>query len=157
MIPDTIIAEVNTPGQAVAFGSTNPKLQPKIGRALAVKTGADGKSISFIAPRAIFELHKDNLEKNKEISLNVTYPYTHKSYQFKGKLEGFESAAPDDHEITNLNVNAFHQILVQYYGEDPAKQFLKYHVKDLVHVRMNVNEIFDQTPGPEAGKKVFPN
>jgi hypothetical protein len=157
MIPQEIITHVNTPGLAVVFGSADAQLQPKIGRAVAVKAEADGKTVSFIAPRAFFEAHKNNLRNKGQISLNATYPPTHRSLQFKGDCLEWTDASSDDKNYSENSIRTFHGILIQFFGEEAANHFLKYDVKDLVHVKINVNEIYDQTPGPGAGKQVYPN
>jgi hypothetical protein len=157
MIPQEIIAHVNTPGMGIAFGSANEQLQPKIGRAIAIRTGADGKTISFIVPRAFFEAHKSNLQNKGNISINATYPPTHKCLQFKGNCLEWTDASADDKSYSENSMSVFHGILVQFYGKDAADHFLKYDVEDLVHVKISVNEIYDQTPGPGAGRQIYPN
>jgi hypothetical protein len=156
MIPQEIITHANTPGLAITFGSADVQLQPKIGRAIAVKTEAEGKTISFITPRGFFESHKSNLQNKGMISLTLTYPPTHKSIQFKGNCLEWTEASADDKSLGESSIRAFHGILTQFFGEEPANHFLKYSVNDLVHVKMTVNEIYNQTPGPGSGKMIYP-
>jgi hypothetical protein len=157
MIPVNITEEINTPGQAVSFGSTNSKKMPRIGRAFAVKAEGGNGIVSFMVPKQIFEPHVANLNESKHISLNVTYPPTHKSYQFKGECLNWKAAGQEELSTSEKNLEAFYQILIQWYGPDAAAHIMKYKTADVVHVQMKVSEIFDQTPGPEAGKKIFPS
>src|SRR6185503_15893432 len=156
MIPQEILEFVNKPGQAMCVGSVGKNLQPLVGRAMAVRTEEDKRSISFSLSKEIFEPHRKNIESNKKIAFNVTYPPTHTSYQLKGEIIDFADASDSDKKLTADSIGCFHDILVQFYGPDPAKHFLKFGAGDMVMVRMNVDQIFDQSPGPGAGKIVYP-
>jgi hypothetical protein len=156
MIAEEIINHVNTPGQAVSFGTKDRNNQPKVGRALASKVEKDGSSCEFLVSKEIFEMHKGNLEGKGKIALNITYPPTHKSFQFKGDVLEFRNASAEDKELTKTNFSAFHGILSHGYGPEAAQHFLKHEAEDQVLVKMKVEEVFDQTPGPGAGKKVYP-
>jgi hypothetical protein len=66
-------------------------------------------------------------------------------------------ASAEDKSYSKDSMQAFHAILTQFFGKDAADHFLKYDITDLVHVKVSVNEVYDQTPGPGAGKQIYPN
>jgi hypothetical protein len=157
MIPENIINHINTPGQALSFGTTSIDLQPKVGRFFAIKSNEDKSSISFFVNKEMLEPHKKNLENTGKTAVNVTYPPTHISYQFKGKFLNLHEANGDEMEFVKKSFQAFCEMLAPFYGEESSKFMMEYSKGDFIVVTMSVEQIFDQTPGPGAGKMIYPN
>jgi predicted pyridoxine 5'-phosphate oxidase superfamily flavin-nucleotide-binding protein len=134
-------------------GTRDGKLRPREIMAWGVKTNDDKKTISILIPELTSEKTLSHLENNGKISLTCVYVQTHESYQFKGTYVSHRSGNEKDYEFLETYLKGYPEIF-KMIGL-PVDFFSRLNYKPSVAITFNVDEIFVQTPGPNAGKKII--
>jgi hypothetical protein len=103
----------------------------------------------LLAANAVYTLA--NLRTTQRIALTATHFSTLNSVQVKGVALTVEEATDDDRELfmefCRGCVRAIHQI-----DETPEEILWRFVPSGVVACVFRADELFDQTPGPEAGK-----
>ena len=154
MISPEIIELLNNPDLGFIYGTRDEHLQPAVGRSLGAKLSDDGTTMRVFSPKSISEEHIRNLQQNGMMSLTVGHLPTHKSLQFKGKFIKYEECNEEDYQLLDRNVAAFKTLLGMAFGSQTIPLFEKIIYRPSVAIEFAVTDIFTQTPGPGAGKKV---
>jgi hypothetical protein len=92
----------------------------------------------------------DNLGVGATMALNGADVRTFRSVQLKGRIVAVEAATADDLDIARVQSDRFLQAVHETDG-NPLEQLRRILPVDVVAVEMTVDEMYDQTPGPEAG------
>ena len=98
---------------------------------------------------------ENNVANNGEIALLAGTMPSHQTFQFKGKGISIVEASESDYSIESL----FIQKLIGLFGDlgqsqyEPILNAMK--LSPSIAVTFQVHDIFDQTPGPNAGTKVY--
>ena len=159
------VSPVEIPGHLVEFlaeatiaivGTRGPDLVPNVHRPCAFRLGEDGKSIVCLFPEAFTDGLESALRDNGEVAFTVSQVPSHETYQIKGKwIESGPIDGPDLrlYELCRERVVAR---ISKLFGIEPAT--LRENVPPpALRVRFDVREIFDQTPGPGAGRRIVPS
>lgn len=157
MVPKAIFDLFNTPGSAGIFATRNESLQPNIGRVWGARTNDDGTELTIFTPKLMISEHFGNFLHNGRIAVTVglAQPGSHLGYQLKGKYLKHEDCKTEDHSFLDNNFNVFREFLTGSYGPEMARLIDQIPYKPAVAITLRVEEIFDQTPGPGAGKKIL--
>jgi hypothetical protein len=115
----------------------------------------DRETITFFVPESRAERILSDLKNNGRIALAVSLT-THEAYQLKG---GYISSRPTDAKdraVQEIYRTKLVSALLQAgYPEQIAKPLvLGLAYQPGIAITFRVEEIFLQTPGPEAGKKI---
>lgn len=99
----------------------------------------------------------DSLEQNGRFAMTAEVIGPHETYQFKGTWAGSRPAAASDTPIHKDCQRRFLEALRRHYpGQFDDADVLARFGPPSVAVRFKVREIFVQTPGPAAGRRLFP-
>jgi hypothetical protein len=96
-----------------------------------------------------------NLERGGAMALTVTHFLTLVSWQLKGHAAAIEPPTPAD----QIRYDAFCSECVRILHESegtPAAVIWRMVPPGIVACEMTVEQVFDQTPGPEAGARIAP-
>ena len=145
-------AFVNGP-VAINVASHDAALLPSIARGYGCKVSGDGTRITvFVAVRSAAAVLED-LRSGAPIAVVFCLPSTHATLQFKSASAKIVPLASGDREIMQAYGAAFHAEIAALGYDDPFAAGLVAPAKDAaVAVEFVPNAVFDQTPGPEAGK-----
>ena len=154
MIPNEIL-EFLQKQIFIHVGTRDAKLRGREVMAWAVRTGEDKRTITVLIPQVSAEKTLSNLKDNGRIAVTCTFPPGNISYQFKGKYISHADASEADDALLDKLVSGYLPFL-QSLGMPP--DFLA-GIKDVQYkpafaVTFNVEDIFNHTPGPDAGKKI---
>jgi hypothetical protein len=99
----------------------------------------------------------ESLEDNGHFAVTAEVIGPHETYQFKGIGAGSRPAAEADAQVHR----ACQQRFLQALGRHFPNRFREADVRawigpPAIAVRVRVDEIFVQTPGPAAGRRLFP-
>jgi predicted pyridoxine 5'-phosphate oxidase superfamily flavin-nucleotide-binding protein len=138
--------------QMMFVGSRDEALMPHANRVYGAIVGADRENITFYVLEKEFEKLKRNLESNNYTSLSIADSFSHETYQFKGTYLSSRKSNAQDEAILDIYADKLAGV-VKALGvpEELLKLFV---YKPSVAITFQVKEIFDQTPGPGAGKKI---
>jgi hypothetical protein len=137
---------------SVVVGSVNSEGEPSTCRALAL-TSEDGLStLTVFVPVSTSRDTIANVATTRRITVVATHPLDHYSVQLKGRAETVRLASEDDADRIRRGFDGFAELL-NGIGIPPR-------VTNAVTrwpafaIDVQVEEIYDQTPGPKAGARL---
>jgi hypothetical protein len=142
------LAEFLESGISVLVGSRDARLLPEVARAFGARIEAGGRELTVFLPVATAERTLANARENGRLAVCFS-AIDHRSYQIKGRLKAVCDAADDDRR----SIERYRAALAQVYGSVGMPPRLTYRIRHWpAHaVRLEVETIFLQTPGPGAG------
>lgn len=154
MIPDRVVEAVH--GPAVMFaGTRSEKLYPSHTFVIGAIVHPDHETITFFVPESRSERILSDLDNNGRVALAVSL-LTHEAYQLKGV---YLSSRPTDAKDQTVQEVYRSKLLSAFLQTGYPEQIVKPLVLGLAYqpgvaITFRAEEIFLQTPGPEAGKKM---
>ena len=151
MIPDSILHLLQT-GVSVMVGTRDASLMPECTRAWGIHVGADRATVIVLLSEAFAGQTLDNLRENGRIAVTCTRPTDHITCQLKGRVRSMKP-------VTSANRETSRQWHREFIAElraigVPSALGEAWVVEPTVAVELAVIDVFDQTPGPGAGKKI---
>ena len=143
---------------SVLIGTRDSRLVPEITRAWGPRVSEDRRRISLCVPLATSRKTLDNLEANGEIAATCSLPTNYRTFQLKGRHAAAAEPDPADVEAVERHRDAF--AMVNDRVGQPRRQveaFWQGEIETsaaLVKIFFAPEQVFDQTPGPGAGKKL---
>jgi predicted pyridoxine 5'-phosphate oxidase superfamily flavin-nucleotide-binding protein len=151
MIPDSIVQLLKT-GVSVMVGTRDASLMPECTRAWGIRVGSDRRAVTIFLSEAIAGKTVDNLRENGKIAVTCTRPTDHITCQIKGLVRSMKPVSAANRETSRRWHHEFIAELTAI-GVPPALGEA-WIVEPTVAVEIAVTDVFDQTPGPAAGKKI---
>ena len=138
---------------AINVASHDAALLPSIARGYGCKVSADGRRITvFLSVRSAAAVLAD-LRSGAPIAAVFCLPSTHATLQFKSASAEILPLASGDREVMRAYGDAFSAEIAALGYDGPFAAGLVAPTQDeAVAVEFVPSAVFDQTPGPEAGK-----
>jgi hypothetical protein len=151
LLPDDLLAMM-TRGVSVHVASRDLALRPSVMRALGSSVSADGRSITvFVSRRQSGQLIQD-VAATGHLAAVFSEPATHRTVQVKATRATLRDARPDDEPVLARYLASMeHEIQRVGYPPFMTRAMLAHRREDLVAISFEVEQAFDQTPGPKAG------
>ena len=142
------LAEFLQSGIGVLVGSRDARMLPEVARAFGARVETGGRELTLFLPVATAERTLANARENGRLAVCFS-AIDHRSYQVKGRMKGVREADENDRR----SIERYRAALAQMYGTVGMPPRLTYRISHWpAHaVRMEVESIFIQTPGPGAG------
>lgn len=143
---------------SVLVGTRDSRLVPEITRAWGTRVSEDRKQVSLCVPLATSRKTLDNLEGNGVIAVAFCLPTNYRTIQLKGRRA--MAAEPDSADLdavqrhrdafagVNESVGVPRERVEAFWQAETETSAV------LVKLFFEPRQIFDQTPGPEAGKSL---
>ena len=151
--PDKIIELINTPGLPIALGTRDENLQPAASYIMGVKLD-EGNKVSFHYQKSLGDKHLNDLLENGNVAITISHPVTHSSFQLKGKYLSHREGNQEDQKKAKAFLDSFINNLTPAYGEAPSISAYSKDDGSCYVVTITVEEMYNQTPGPNAGQKI---
>ena len=143
---------------SVLVGTRDSRLVPEITRAWGPRVSEDGQRVSLCVPHATSRKTLDNLEANGEIAVTFSLPTNYRTIQLKGRRA--TAAEPDNTDLAAVERHrdafaAVNEPLGQ--PRERVEAFWRAEIETsaaLVKILFVTERIFDQTPGPGAGRSL---
>ncbi len=147
---DDELKEFSEAGVAANVGSVGPDGRPQSGAAWGPRVHEGGTRITVYldGPRA--EPVLAGFRANGRIALTIADPVSYRSVQFKGHVTHIGDANEAEEQWVERHRNAF-RTSVALVGEPPEVVRNRWMEAPVVRVDFDVEQAFDQTPGPNAG------
>src|SRR6185436_14322142 len=150
-VPNSISTELAgflESGISVLVGSRDARLMPEVARAFGARVVPGGNELVVYLPVATAARTLANARENGRLAVCFS-AVDHRSYQVKGRLLEVLDAGDEDRR----RIETYRAGLAQHYGFVGMPPKLTYRIAHWpAHaVRMAVEAIFLQTPGPGAG------
>jgi hypothetical protein len=135
-------------GISLLVGSRDARLLPEVTRAFGAHVEPGGRELTVFIPHATAERTLANVRDNGRLAVCFS-AIDHRSYQIKGRWTGVRDADENDRRA----IERYRKALAQHYGAVGMAPRLTYRLSHWpAHaLRMEVESIFLQTPGPGAG------
>jgi len=143
---------------SVLVGTRDSRLVPEITRAWGPRISEDRRSVSLCVPLATSRKTLDNLEANGEIAVTFSLPTNYQTFQLKGRHA--KAAEPDwtDLAVVERHRDAFAAVNEPLgQSHQRVETFWRAEIETsavLVKILFVPEQIFDQTPGPGAGRSL---
>lgn len=154
MIPDRIVEVIHGPAFMHA-GTHNEKLRPAHTFVIGAVVHPDRETLTFFVPESRSERILSDLKSNGKVALAVGL-VTHEAYQLKGVYVASRPTDAKDLAVQEIyRAKLLSALLQAGYPEQIARPLvLGMAYQPAVAITFRAEEIFLQTPGPEAGKKI---
>jgi hypothetical protein len=140
------------PGVSVIVGSVSAEGVPACCRAAAMRSTDNLKTATIFVPVATSKETMANVAATRRLAVVSTYPIEHLATQLKGTVRGSRHASEDEREFVKAYLNSFMAVL-QQLGY-PARATNAFNYWPAHAIEMDVEQIFDQSPGPRAGARL---
>lgn len=143
---------------SVLVGTRDSRLVPEITRAWGPRVSEDRRRVSLCVPLATSRKTLDNLDANGQIAVTFSLPTNYRTFQLKGR--DVTAAEPDstDLAVVERHRDAFAAVNVPL-GQPrcQVEAFWRAEIETsvlLVKIFFVPEQVFDQTPGPGAGRSL---
>ncbi len=137
---------------SMSVAARDARNRPAVGRALGCRVDEDGRTLTVFLSAGRSAAVLACLRENGAIALAVTRPTTNQTLQLKGTVAAIVPVTGDDvAEMTAYRESFVEELAVLGYGAELARGVLA-GADDSVAVVFAPGVVFDQTPGPKAGR-----
>ena len=151
MIPQPIVDLLET-GVSVMVGTRDTSLMPECTRAWGIRVAADRCAVTVFLSEAIAGKTIENLRENGRIAVTCTRPTDHITCQLKGQVRSIKRAASAERDLSRRWHREF---MAELTAIGVPSALSEAWIAEPTHaVEIGVTDVFDQTPGPGAGRKV---
>jgi pyridoxamine 5'-phosphate oxidase-like protein len=150
---DPAVVEFIHGGVAVGVATRDDDLRPAFARGWGPEVSADGRSLTLCVTAPEGSRVRANLERNGAVAVGFSPPTIARAVQVKGVAAGTREPDADDLERVERHVRSF----VAEAGRIGAPAELSQRMfvgTGLVAIQFPIDEVFDQTPGPTAGRRL---
>ncbi|MBL8858111.1 MAG: pyridoxamine 5'-phosphate oxidase family protein [Planctomycetes bacterium] len=144
----TELAEFLQSGISILVGTRDARLTPEAARVLGARIENGGREVVAFLSKATAERTLANLRDNGRAAVCFT-SVDHRSYQIKGRALEVRDADEDDRKL----IERYRAAVAQHFGTVGLPPRLTYRMSywPAHALRVAVEEVFIQTPGPGAG------
>ena len=128
---------------------------PHVHKVSGWRVEPDGEVIACSIPAAFTPHLMESLEDNGQFALTVEEIGPHETYQFKGVFLDAQPSTAADRQAADRQRERFARVVSAHMGVSEAAARAFGQDPDIT-VRFRVQEIYVQTPGPGAGRRLVP-
>jgi hypothetical protein len=153
-IPGVILDFLDRATVAVA-GTRDAKLFPRVHRASGWRVDSDRRTMSCFFSDYFAKRVLSCVEDNGHFTLTIEEIGPHETYQFKGRYLDSSPCGQEELFTSERIRDRFTRVVSGMYGlsEEACRAYV---LKPTLSVRFEVQEIYLQTPGPGAGRRLVP-
>lgn len=153
MIPRELVEFLHGP-MGFILGTRDERLRPCVTWVSGVLADAENDEITMFVADAYGERPLRNLEQNGMAALTLGHGPAHEAFQFKGRLVDTRPSTEQDIAVQEVYKAKVVAHFTREYGEAAGGISAGILLHPSTAIRFKVTEIFDQTPGPNAGSRI---
>ena len=146
------LADFLQEGLSTHIASRNERLEPNAARVTALRVDADGLHVVAFVPAVSAVLLMPDLRANGQVSLVCARPPDERGCQVKGVFVDVRDAGEDERALVVAQWERFRDKLALIGLPRVATD--SWAIWPCVGIRLRVQALFDQTPGPGAGARL---
>lgn len=142
-------------GPSIMYIATrNAAMEPLSTLAFGLQSAADDRELTVFVPAVLAPLVVANLRDNGQMAVELVRPSDHRALQIKGVWLGERRTSDDDRAF----LTRYHNALLQEMNlvGVPRTKWDRLAWWPAIALRMEVRDVFVQTPGPGAGRRCEP-
>lgn len=136
-------------GVTVLVGSAGPDGTPACCRGVAVLADERLEHVTIYVPMATSREVLAHVAVTKRIAVTASYPLDHSSVQFKGTVLGVGLAAGAEEALVRERFERLGEVMLQI--GTPRRLTRSINTWPAFVIEVKIEELFEQTPGPNAG------
>ncbi len=150
---DSAVVEFIHGGVAVGVATRDDDLRPEFARGWGPEVSQDRRSLTLCVTAPEGSRMRANLEQNGAVAVGFSPPTIARAVQVKGVATVVSEPDGADLERVERHVRSFVAEAARIGA--PAELSQRMFVgTGLVSIRFPIDEVFDQTPGPTAGRRL---
>jgi hypothetical protein len=150
---DPAVVELIHGGVAVGVATRDDDMRPEFARGWGPEASTDGRSLRVCLTAPEGSRMRANLKRNGAVAVGFSPPTIARAIQVKGVAMRVGEPEAADLERVERHVRSF-VAEAERIGA-PAELSQRMFVREgLVAVQFSIDEVFDQTPGPTAGRRL---
>jgi hypothetical protein len=149
---DAELAEFLMRGVAIGIATCDEHTRPFFARGFGPELADDGRSLRLCVTAPHGSEVRRNLERGCRIAIGVAIPTAARAIQLKGTVEAVAEPDTADRERIARHLDAFVPEAAAF-GMPEALVRRYATAVELVAVSCSIDETYDQTPGPAAGRR----
>ena len=151
MISPDLVVFVHGP-QVMLVGTRSKALRPTVRRVFGAIVDSPSDTITFFLPACESELTMENLADNGRVALLIIDAFSHCTYQFKGAFLAARPCTDKDKAVRDVYIDKTVVHFRNWFLPVPDPFWRNFILEPSHAVSFQVEAIFDQAPGPNAGK-----
>lgn len=152
---DRATADFMHGGVAIDMAAQDHRRIPRVGLALACRVADHGERVTLLAAEHMNRRFLDALAASRMIAAVFCVASTHRAMQVKGVDAQIERAGPADCALVETVIE---KVLADWlplgFSREMCMVHLDYQPDQLLAISFRPTALFQQTPGPHAGKPV---
>ena len=140
------------PGVSVIVGSVDAQGNPACCRAVGLRSDDELATATVFVPMATSKETIANVSSTRRIAVVTTHPISHCATQLKGVVEQTRLARADEEPFVAAHLGGFGGVL-NTIGYPPRLTRAVVHWPAFA-LEIRIEEIFEQSPGPNAGTRL---
>lgn len=136
-------------GASLLVGTADAELRPTTCRAVAIRGNDDFSQLTVYIPMLTGHQTIANIATTRRLAVSCSDIPTHVTVQFKGSSRAVRVARQDEADTVTAYISQFAEVL-ELVGV-PRHKTRSFTHWPCFAVDVDVQEIYDQTPGPRAG------
>jgi hypothetical protein len=153
LVLDPAVVEFIHGGVAVGVATRDDHLRPEFARGWGPEVSADGRSLKLCVAAPEGSRMRANLELNGAVAVGFSPPTIARAVQVKGVATGVAEPDAADLERVERHVQSFVAEAARI-GAPAELSRRMFAGTGLVAIAFSIDEVFDQTPGPTAGRRL---
>lgn len=137
-------------GAGLVVGTVDQGGEPRAARAWSVSVVDHDERRVRIVVGADDPVTVANLEAGAPVALNGADVRTFRSVQLKGRVDSVAAATAEDLHLAGVQSDQF-LLSVHETDGNPIEQLRRILPLEVIAIEVIVDEMYDQTPGPDAG------
>jgi hypothetical protein len=140
-------------GVAVGVATSDADLKPEFARGWGPQVSSDGRSLKLCVAAAAGSPMRENLEQRGTVAVGFSPPTIARAVQLKGVATQVGEPKAADLKRVERHVQRFVEECERIGAPEELSRRM-FVGTDLVAIRLSIAEVFDQTPGPTAGRRL---
>jgi hypothetical protein len=142
-------------GVAIDLAARDHRNVPWVARAIACRVAPDRRRLTVIFANRMIDRFVEAVQGTKMIAAVFCLPSTHRAVQIKGSDARIESAMLGDETLVERTIAAFAADIMKFgFSEEYARMEMSYRPVELSAITFTPDAVYEQTPGPQAGKRI---
>jgi hypothetical protein len=142
-------------GVSITAGSRDARCVPSMARVLGCRVNADAGTLRLLLAASQCAQLLLDCKTSDQLAVVFSQPSTHRTLQVKGDGVAEVPVEPGDGSIIEEHIRGFGEELAPMgFNHGFSRAFFQWREDDVIALQFTARELYDQTPGPDAGRKL---
>lgn len=148
-LPNDLVDFIES-GVSILIGTRDAQAHPECMRGTGAVVAANRQAITLFVPEPTGARTIENVKNGSPVAVTFSRPMDHRTVQVKGAVRAVRATTPVEQQTAQRYLSAFVESLYAVGVSRALSRRMR--VDPCVAVEIAIGELFQQTPGPEAGK-----